>query len=75
MSTISHRDRESQNLTPQIVRDAMVQNDIIKHGLELQAKFNTMCAFEYLNFRGINIDILTELLLPAMRANSESRNF
>lgn len=42
------------------------QSEILKHGLELQTKFNTMCAFEYLRFRNIDTEIIERTLFAAI---------
>lgn len=56
--------------TPPLLPRIASQDEIVKHGLELQAKFNTMCAFEHLIFRGIDIDIVAAVLFPSIGANS-----
>lgn len=54
-----------------VVSERATQNEILKYGLELQAKFNTMCAFEHLKFREINLDVIAETLFAAIGPRRE----
>lgn len=54
-----------------VVSEMATQNEILKYGLELQAKFNTMCAFEHLKFRGVNLNIIAKTLFAAIGPHKE----
>lgn len=72
MKTVAQSDSSISHAMPQVAIEIASQNEILKHGLEIQAKFNTMCAFEHLIFRGISTDIITAVLFAAIGANKNS---
>lgn len=69
MKTVAQSDRSISHAALQIASEIASKNEILKHGLAIQEKFNTMCAFENLIFRGISTDIITAVLFAAVGAN------
>ncbi len=41
----------------------VAQRSIVNQGLDIQAEFNTMCAFEYLKAHDIDADVIERVLL------------